>query len=171
MNTKTLKQQEREAMIRQNWADKCAEALQNAEVAELLRTKRVDITPQGLWLLFALVERDEDAAYRGEASSATSRSYDSIAPRARPPRTPYGPTMGVQGFCAKMAQKNPKFLKASGNGYIYFTDAGLALVQQLRLAQPVLLPDAISPDMRREPLPVRLLDISLPNLNWRTYRS
>ena len=85
-----------------------------------------------LWLILGVYEQEEKASARGSHESVKTKWMDHIAPRAR------GIGHGVSGFSARTAAKCSTYLEGSGNGYIYLTRHGDAVVQWLKDTFPEL---------------------------------
>ncbi|MDO8416540.1 MAG: hypothetical protein Q7S87_10045 [Agitococcus sp.] len=82
-----------------------------------------------LWLILGVFEMEEKAQAAGKRDSGKSRWFDKIASRADGKITGRG---GLPGFTARTAARATPFIKISGNGYVWMTELGYALVQWLR---------------------------------------
>jgi hypothetical protein len=97
--------------------------------ADAVASKQLNL--RHLWLILGVFETEERIQAAGKSTSCKTRWFDNIAPRK-------DGWYGSAGFAARMAGKASHFLKISGNGYLYLTDLGLALVQHLRGQHPEL---------------------------------
>lgn len=147
------------------WQEKLAKAtLLQAEASQAwtaaLASKQLNL--RHLWLVLGLFETEERIQAAGKHASCKSRWFDGIAPRTD------GAFRGSGGFAARMAAKASKFLKTSGNGYLYITDLGLALIQHLREQHPELAVTQ-GPDNIYHSWEVPGLGL-VPPLRWRQWK-
>jgi hypothetical protein len=149
------------------WQDKLA--LTKALVQDAARVwqdafAKQQLGMRELWLVLGVFEYEERSHLAGKRESCKSRWFDGIAPRAKEGY----PYKGVSGFTARTAGKASQFLKSSGNGYVYLTDLGFALVQYLRELYAELAP-SLMPVNQYAPLEVQGLG-SLPTPRWRYWK-
>jgi hypothetical protein len=117
-----------------------------------------------LWLILGVFEMDERTHLAGKNKSCRTRWFDGIAPRADGRLA----VRGISGFTVRAARKALQFLETSGNGYVYLTDLGIALVQHLRETYAELSPDV--------QLPHHLSKLEVPDLGtipaprWRWWK-
>lgn len=118
---------------------------------------------RGLWLILGLFETQEKIQAAGKYESIKTKWFDSIAPRK------YGISYGggVSGFTTRTVAKTPQFVAITGNGYVFLTDLGFALVLFLRSRFAELNPENIT-ENRLVALEVPELGI-LPAALWRRW--
>jgi hypothetical protein len=124
---------------KKHWREKMeATRLRMAEAGakwdEALAAKK--LTLRDLWLVLAVFETEERIHLAGARESCKTKWFDRIAPRAR--KAEFSLSYGLTGYTTRTANKASLFLNHSSNGYIYITDLGCALVQQLRERHPEL---------------------------------
>jgi hypothetical protein len=111
-----------EAEAAQSWSD-------------ALANKKLNM--RHLWLVLGVFETQERIQAFGTNESCKSRWFDNIAPSKNSLR-------GSTGFAARTAAKASQFVSTSGNGYLYLSDLGKALVQHLRGQHPELVAGAFA---------------------------
>lgn len=151
--------------IQARWQEKLGQtSLLKAEARQIwsdaLASKQLNL--RHLWLILGVFETEERMQAAGKHESCKSRWFDGIAPRTD------GAFRGSGGFAARMAAKASKFLKTSGNGYLYMTDLGLALIQHLRELHPELAVTQ-GPDNIYHSWDVPGLGL-VPPLRWRQWK-
>lgn len=109
--------------------------------ADALANKKLNM--RHLWLVLGVFETEERIQAFGTTTSCKSRWFDNIAPNKNSLR-------GSSGFAARTAAKASQFVTTSGNGYLYLTDLGKALIQHLRGQHAELAAGATVGNMYRE---------------------
>lgn len=151
-----VRQQARRREVQEGWEQLLAKTRPLMGEAHALLQDKECPELRELWLVLGVFEFEEGRCSKGESASARTRYFDAIAPRVREGYR------GVSGFCTRMAAKHPRLLRASGNGYLYLTELGYALVQLLRQRNPHLR------DVKTVPQSLSLADIGdLPSPRWR----
>lgn len=159
---------EAKASIKEYWREKMASTLAlkasaGAQWDEAFAGKK--LTLRDLWLLLAVFETEEKMHLSGKRESCKTKWFDRIAPHAR--KKAFGLNYGLTGFTTRTATKASQFLKQSHNGYIWVTDLGYALVQELRTRHPEL---AAGP-VENYAQPIEVADLGeIPPPRWKVWK-
>jgi hypothetical protein len=153
---------------RSHWRGKMASTLAlkasaGAQWDEAFAGKK--LTLRDLWLLLAVFETEEKMHLSGKHESCKTKWFDRIAPHAR--KGAFGLRHGLSGFTTRTATKASQFLKQSHNGYIWVTDLGYALVQELRARHPELAAGTV--ENYAQPLEVAGLG-EIPPPRWKVWK-